>query len=152
MPSYGANGLFRNRGDGTFEEEAAKAGVDFVNHSVGAAWGDYDNDGWLDLSLMAYEGPVGEQVPTNALLHSEPDGTGGRRFVNVLARTSPVNAGDHGVQWVDYDRDGLLDLSLTDGYGPTGGHPVFRNTLGAELENLTLTGNARSAQPMYRRR
>lgn len=139
VPNYGANGLFRNRGDGTFEDVAAKTGVDFVNHSVGAAWGDYDNDGWLDLSLMAYEGPTGEQVPTNALLHNEPDGAGGRRFVNVLARTSPVNAGDHGVQWVDYDRDGLLDLSLTDGYGPTGGHPLFRNTLPAELGRRSLS-------------
>lgn len=138
VPNYGANRLYRNKGDGTFEDVSVQTGVSFVNHSVGAAWGDYDNDGWLDLSLMAYEGPPGEQVPTNALLHSEPDGAGGRRFVNVLARDSVVNAGDHGVQWVDFDRDGLLDLSLTDGYGPTGGHPVFRNTLGADVARRSL--------------
>lgn len=129
VPNYGPNALYRNRGDGTFENMSAATGVDFDNHAVGAAWGDYDNDGWLDLSIMAYEGPSGEQTPTNALLHSESDGRGGRRFVNVLSRTSPVNAGDHGVQWADYNADGALDLSVTDGYSPVGGHFVFRNTL-----------------------
>ncbi|WP_347302573.1 CRTAC1 family protein [Croceibacterium sp. TMG7-5b_MA50] len=151
VPSYGANGLYRNKGDGTFEDVSAKTGVSFVNHSVGAAWGDYDNDGWLDLSLMAYEGPAGEQVPTNALLHSESDGAGGRRFVNVLARDSVVNAGDHGVQWVDYDGDGLLDLSLTDGYGPTGGHPVFRNTLGVDVGRRSLSVLVLDAQGRFTR-
>jgi len=128
VPNYGANALYRNKGDGTFENVSAAAGLAFENHGVGAAWGDYDNDGWIDLSIMAYEGPVGQQVPTNALMHNEPDGKGGRHFVNVLPRTSPVNAGDHGVQWVDYDGDGALDLSITDGYGPVGGHFVFHNT------------------------
>ncbi len=137
VPNYGPNALYRNRGDGTFDNVSAATGVGFDNHGVGAAWGDYDNDGWLDLSIMAYEGPVGKQEPTNALLHSEADGKGGRRFVNVLPRGSVMNAGDHGVQWVDYDRDGALDLSLTDGYGPVGGHFLFRN-------GLTKTVAARS--------
>lgn len=129
VPNYGPNALYRNRGDGTFDNVSTATGVGFDNHGVGAAWGDYDNDGWLDLSIMAYDGPVGKQEPANALLHNEPDGKGGRRFVNVLPRNSAMNAGDHGVQWVDYDRDGALDLSLTDGYGPVGGHFLFRNNL-----------------------
>ncbi len=81
---------------------------------------------------MAYTGEGRKQEPTNALLHNESDGKGGRRFVNVLPRSSAMNAGDHGVQWVDYDRDGGLDLSLTDGYGPVGGHFLYRNGLARE--------------------
>lgn len=148
VPNYGNNQLYRNRGNGTFEDVSSTVGVAFDNHGVGAAWGDYDNDGWLDLSIMAYEGPVGQQVPTNALLHNEPDGKGGRRFVQLLPRTSPVNAGDHGVQWVDMDANGALDLSITDGYGPEGGHFVFRNTLEKadatrSLQVLVLDSNGR---------
>src|SRR5208283_1105113 len=43
--------LFRNRGDGTFEDVSVKAGVNdaHLQHGMGVAWGDYDNDGWPDL-------------------------------------------------------------------------------------------------------
>lgn len=125
VPNYGRNTLYHNKGDGSFTNVAHELGVDFENHAVGAAWGDYDNDGFLDLSIMSYEGAVGQQVPSNTLLHNE----GGKRFVNVLRHDSPLNAGDHSTQWVDYDRDGALDLSITDGYGPQGGHFLFRNDL-----------------------
>jgi hypothetical protein len=43
------------------------------------------------------------------------------------------------VQWVDYDNDGGLDLTVTDGYGPTGGHFVFRNGLAAEAKQRSLS-------------
>jgi hypothetical protein len=56
----------------------------------------------------------------------------------VLAKDSPLNAGDHGVQLVDYDHDGGLDLTLTDGYGPAGGHFVFRNTLPDDVKKRSL--------------
>jgi hypothetical protein len=125
VPNYGKNALYHNNRDGTFTNVAHEMGVDFENHAVGAAWGDYDNDGFLDLSIMSYEGPVGQQEPKNTLLHNE----GGKRFVNVLPHASPLNAGDHSTQWVDYNRDGALDLSITDGYGPVGGHFLFRNDL-----------------------
>jgi hypothetical protein len=122
---YGTDLLYRNKGDGTFEEVAAKAGVAHAGHAVGAAWGDYDNDGWLDLFVTHYEGPSGQQVPVNFLYHNKGDGS----FEQVLTREHLLNAGDHGVEWVDYDADGLIDLSLTDGYGSEGGHFVFRNGL-----------------------
>lgn len=151
VPNYGPNALYRNRGDGTFENVSAATGVGFDNHGVGAAWGDYDNDGWLDLSIMAYEGPVGSQEPTNALLHNEPDGKGGRRFVNVLPRNDVMNAGDHGVQWIDYDRDGALDLSLTDGYGPVGGHFLYRNALARSAAARALSILVLDAKGHYTR-
>lgn len=106
-----------------------------VANSLANAWGDYDNDGDLDLSVMSYEGAVGQQTPLNSLFRN--DGAAG--FVDVLSKDSPLNAGDHGVQFVDFDNDGGLDLTLTDGYGPTGGHFVFRNTLPADAKHRSLS-------------
>ena len=74
---------------------------------------------------MSYEGPPNQQTPKDSLFHN----AGGKGFVNVLAKGGQLDAGDHGVAWVDYDRDGALDLSVTRGYSPVGGHFVFRNNL-----------------------
>jgi len=126
LASYGKNALYRNQGDGTFTNVAEELGLAVQNRAVAAAWGDYDNDGLVDLFITSYEGTApGSQVPANALFQNR----GPRGFVNVLTPGSVLNAGDHGVQWIDYDRDGALDLSLTRGYGPVGGHPLFHNDL-----------------------
>ena len=98
------------------------------NHAVGSDWGDYDNDGDLDLSVISYVGAPGAQTPLNALFRND----GAKGFVNVLTKDSPLNKADHASQFVDYDNDGGIDLSITDGYGPVGGHFVFRNTLPAD--------------------
>lgn len=135
VPNYGHNQLYRNNGDGTFTDVAQALGVGVVNHAVGADSGDYDNDGDLDLSVMSYEGPSGAQAPANALFRN--DGAAG--FVNVLTKDSPLNVADHGVQFVDYDNDGGLDLTVTDGYGPVGGHFVFRNTLPDAAKRRSLS-------------
>jgi len=135
VPAYGTNLLYRRNADRTFTEVAVALGVGIENHAVGADWGDYDNDGDLDLSVMSYEGPVGGQTPLNALFRN--DGEWG--FVNVLTKDSPFNRGDHGVQFVDYDNDGAVDLTLTDGYGPVGGHLVFRNTLADDAKRRSLS-------------
>jgi hypothetical protein len=133
--SYGRNLLYRNNNDGTFTEVGGAVGVGVDNHAVGADWGDVDNDGDLDLSVISYEGAVGAQTPANALFRND----GARGFANVLPRASPANAGDHGVQFIDYDRDGAIDLSLTDGYGPTGGHFLFRTVLPEEVSKRSLS-------------
>jgi hypothetical protein len=134
-PNYGHNLLYRNNNDGTFTEIAKSVGVGVENHAVGADWGDYDNDGDLDLSVISYEGAPGQQTPLNALFRN--DGAAG--FVNVLGKESPLNAADHGVQFVDYDNDGAVDLTMTDGYGPKGGHFVFRNGLSADAKKRSLS-------------
>ena len=132
--NYGRNRLYRNNGNGTFTEVGQALGVGVENHAVSADWGDYDNDGDLDLSVISYEGAVGAQTPANALFRNE----GAKGFVNVLSKDSPINVADHGVQFVDYDNDGGLDLTVTDGYGPAGGHFVFRNTLPDEAKRRSL--------------
>ncbi len=103
------NRLYRNKGDGTFENVAESVGLADVNRretgvSMGAVWGDYDNDGYEDLFLYRYGQPQ--------LFHNE----GGKRFVAAgTGLPSWVNA--NAATWLDYDRDGRLDLFLA-GYWP----------------------------------
>jgi len=102
--------LFRNRGDGTFEEVSKKAGVNDPDklHGMGVAWGDYDGDGWPDLYVTNDYGATylyhNRQNGTFEEIGS-PSGTGlgpdGQGYGNM--------AGAFG----DFDRDGKLDLFVT---------------------------------------
>jgi hypothetical protein len=144
---YGANLLYRNKGGGTFEEVGKAAGVADAGHAVGAAWGDYDNDGYLDLYVTSYEGEAGKQTPLDLLYHN--NGKGG--FDQVLTRESLLNAGDHGVEWVDYNGDGALDLSVMRGYSPVGGHFLFRNDLAEPAKSRSLSVLVLDAKGHYTR-
>jgi enediyne biosynthesis protein E4 len=105
------NRLYRNQGDGTFKDVASGVGLADVNRSdtgvsMGAVWGDYDNDGWEDLFLYRYGQP---QLFRN---------DGGRSFVPA-GTGLPARVNANAATWLDYDRDGRLDLFLT-GYWPDG--------------------------------
>ncbi|MGE0361751.1 MAG: CRTAC1 family protein [Vicinamibacterales bacterium] len=134
VPNYGHNQLYRNNGDGTFTDVAAKVGLAVENHAVGSDWGDYDNDGDLDLSVISYVGEPGQQTPLNALFRND-----GGTFVNALTKDSPLNRADHASQFVDFDNDGGIDLSITDGYGKEGGHFLFRNTSAEAVKRRSLS-------------
>ena len=101
--SVGANALYRNNGDGTFSDVAEQAGVDDPEaRGNGAAWGDYDNDGDLDLFVASYG--------KSKLFRN--DGNGSFSDVTHLAGVGDPED-EHrsmGVAWGDYDRDGFLDL------------------------------------------
>ena len=107
----GANVLYRNRGDGTFEDVAARAGLADLNHdgvgvSMGSVWADYDNDGDRDVFVYKWG--------RSQLLRNEGDLT----FTDVSAGSGLDGWGNsHAATWIDYDRDGLLDLYVT-GYFP----------------------------------
>jgi hypothetical protein len=99
------NRFYRNRGDGTFEEIADRLGIADVNQagtgvSMGAVFGDYDNDGFEDLFLYKWGRPE--------LYHND----GGRGFTRVAAASLPAWANINTAVWFDYDRDGRLDLFL----------------------------------------
>ena len=76
-------------------------------------------------------------IETTGSIISGPN-HGGTGFVNVLTKDSPLNVADHGVQWVDYDHDGGLDLSVTRGYTTMGGHFLFRNALPESVKRRSL--------------
>ncbi len=93
--------LYRNSHDGTFKDVTAAAGLSSTAWGQGACVGDYDNDGYEDLYVTAYG--------TNRLYHNEHNGT----FREVAARAGVAGTGKEwgtGCAFVDYDRDGKLDL------------------------------------------
>jgi hypothetical protein len=118
-----SNTLYQNNGDGTFTDVTRQAGVTAIGNYWGCAWGDYDNDGYLDL-FVACSGATVVGTPGNAnlLYHNNGDGT----FTNVAANEG-VELEDGGASphrcaaWADYDNDGFLDLIIKDGCGPEGG-------------------------------
>jgi hypothetical protein len=102
--------LFHNRGNGTFEDISKKAGVDDPGTYLGmqAIWADYDNDGWPDLYVTNDGGP-------NYLYHNKRDGT--FEDVGLLTGAALSLAGQEragmGVDFGDFDRDGKLDIYVT---------------------------------------
>ena len=95
------NALYRNLGNGKFENVAAKAGVDRIDfYGMGVAAADYDNDGSQDLFVTGF--------PACALFHNNKDGT----FTNVTEQAGVKNSGKWAASaaWFDYDGDGYLDL------------------------------------------
>jgi len=102
--------LFRNKGNGTFEDVSQKAGVSDPGHYLGmqGIWADYDNDGWPDLYVTNDGGP-------NYLYHNKHDGT----FEEVALQTGAAlslegqERAGMGVDFGDFDRDGRLDIAVT---------------------------------------
>ena len=127
LTNFGSNRLFRNQGDGTFQDLTQQAGVDDPRWSAGAAFADYDGDGWLDLYLTnycdfqladhrtcaeqgveVYCGPEEFKGVTDRLFRNQGDGT----FQDLTQQAgvhNPIGKGMSAI-WSDYDNDGDPDL------------------------------------------
>lgn len=106
------NALYRNMGAGLFVKPSLGHMTSTSGFHYAAAWGDYDNDGWVDLLVCARNvtGPTSGTVPF--LYHNNGDGTFARIITGDLV-TVPHNYAY--ASWVDYDIDGDLDIFLTTG-------------------------------------
>ncbi|HVX13167.1 MAG TPA: CRTAC1 family protein [Pirellulales bacterium] len=102
----GRNRLYRNRGDGTFEDVAESLGIADLNQSgsgacMGSVWADYDNDGYPDLLVYKWGRPELFRNREAKAFERVSDEAGLPKWLNANAAC-----------WLDYDRDGRLDLFL----------------------------------------
>jgi hypothetical protein len=128
---FGPDNLFRNDGNGKFTDISAEAGAEDPGFGMGASWGDYDNDGKLDLYVSNMYSKAGRRVTSqldyiNPLFAQMAQGnslyrnTGGR-FEKVSGLQAPAlmvgKAGwSWGSQFADVDNDGYLDIYALSGY------------------------------------
>ncbi len=108
--------LFRNRGDGAFEEAAKKAGVDNPDRKLGmgVVWSDFDGDGWPDLLVTNDMGP-------NFLFRNKHDGTFEENgMISGIALSAEGRTmGNMAADFADFDHSGRLGLVITRyGYQP----------------------------------
>ena len=159
VTNYGANALYRNRGDGTFASVTAQAGVAGDDFSASAAFFDYDQDGDLDLyvanyvvfdiepvlqdpelddpcvylgGLRVFCGPQGMEGGRDRLYRND-----GEVFADVTVASGVATANFHyglGVMPADFDRDGDLDLFVANDETP---NVLFRND-GGRLGDIGL--------------
>jgi hypothetical protein len=119
--------LFRNRGDGTFEDISHAAGIDKTAYTKGVVAADYDKDGYVDFYLSNFNG-------ANVLYHNNHNAT----FTNV-ARQAAVQAPfvSFATWFFDYDNDGWPDLFVTS-YNSYTDDQVLRSYLGLPVSVETL--------------
>jgi enediyne biosynthesis protein E4 len=119
--------LYRNNRNGTFTDVTRAAGLDIELYGMGVAVGDWDNDGYLDVFVTC--------VGQNRLFRNTGKGT----FVDVT-RTSGL-AGRMGFStsalWIDFDRDGFLDLFVCNYVKWTAEHDVFCSLDGKQKSYCT---------------
>ena len=121
--------LYKNNGNGTFTDVTDQAGLGAIKNNRAAAWGDFDNDGYLDLYVVNSGNNADGKGP-NFLYRNNRNGT----FTDVAANAgvqSLVLSRGRGATWADYDGDGFLDLFVTNGEDntdyPEGPQFLFRN-------------------------
>lgn len=105
----GAFTLFRNEGDFQFTNVSSQCGVSqIIAEGYGQSWGDFDNDGYLDLYLSNYQTAEITPLRTNYLYRNNGDGT----FTNVTDLAGVGNGYKMTFLsvWLDYDKDGFSDL------------------------------------------
>ncbi len=125
------NAFYDNNGNGTFNQIVAGPVVNDRGYSETCNWGDYDNDGYLDLYVTNSGSPSLGGPRVNFLYHNNHDGT----FSKVTTGEIVTDAFySRGASWVDYDNDGDIDMFVANERGHN--ENLYRNML---KENGTAT-------------
>ncbi len=153
--------LFENQGK-AFRNQGAASGAAFderltIHAGMGTDWGDYDNDGRLDLFAAAF------QREPKSIFHNEGSGLLQDRSTGLLLATPTLPYVAFGGKWLDYDNDGWLDLMITNGHvydniasvdktaayrEPT---QLFRNDRGRLLVDMSARAGADLPRPIVGR-
>lgn len=139
--------LYRNKGDGTFQDVSKAAGLDVPLFAMGSNFGDVDNDGYLDIYLGTGEPDFRSLIP-NRMFHNNGNGT----FTDVTAAAGvgSLQKG-HGIAFADVDNDGDQDIYAVVGgaYEGDNAHNLFFENPGSGNHWITLalegTNSARCA-------
>lgn len=134
--------LYHNRGDGTFEEVSAKAGVhdEIGYYGLGVIWVDYDDDGWPDLLV------ANDSVP-NYLYHNNHNGTftDMGMLTGIALSGEGMELGNMGVDWGDYDHSGRLSFFVT--HFEEQPNSLYRNKGQDTFDDVSWTSGV--GQPSY---
>lgn len=125
---YGVNNLFYlNNGDGSFKQVLGENLANNGGYSETAAWGDYDNDGLLDLYVTNSDGDFRNFLYRN---------NGNNKFIKITNSPASTDAfASRNVSWVDMDNDGDLDLFVTNENSQN--ENIYRNDKGVFVKNTT---------------
>jgi hypothetical protein len=144
------NRLYRNRGDGTFTDEAERLGVTGPTMSFPAWFWDFDNDGVLDIFVASFNARISDVaagflgLPFDAEPASLYRGIGGGRFENVAPQYNLVRpAAVMGANFGDLDNDGYPDFYLGTGQTPYEElmpNVMYRNQRGKRFADVTTAG------------
>lgn len=133
------NALYRNRGDGTFEDVSKASGIgSHVGKGMSVAFADYDLDGWVDSFVT-------NDTEADFLFRNRGDGTfeelGLLAGVGLASDGNPISS--MGADFRDYDNDGLPDIHVT--ALPRQTFPLFRNIGDGQFEDMTARSGLHGA-------
>jgi len=125
-----SNILYKNQGEQAFQNVTSEANLTLNAQGYAISAGDYDNDGWEDI-FTSYHGSDDNQVYKNI----------GGTPVSYSPLTSQISGDmdNAGATWLDYNKDGLLDLFLMDHHGQGGGFFLYQNNGNDSFTRDTLT-------------
>ncbi len=122
----GDNQLFKNVGQGRFQDISISAGVPIIGHTYGMTWGDFNNDGLADIFVAPYSA-----FPETSIKHLFRN-NGDETFTNIATQAGVADSlASWGVIWLDYDNDGWLDVYIANIHTTTPGqvreNKLYRN-------------------------
>jgi hypothetical protein len=137
----GQNYLLRNTGNFQFQDKTVQANLLDTGPYMGVAWGDYNNDGWIDLHVCSYNGAIAGFFQNDKLYRNLGNGT----FSEISMQSGLTETNGLAFQsvWFDYDRDGDLDLYVSHDRGhflAFPGNKLFRNDGGTFVDVSAISG------------